>query len=174
MKKNKELEKYTSEELADAFVLTGNFSEKAKEKANADLAAARAKVQTGMSEKDKLESKILQFKLSLNHYLKRPDFEPAKNFGYFLSKYIELTNVKQRTFAREIDLQEAELSQIINSHRQPSEQIFVRLEIHSNKSIHAEEWLRLVEKERVFGLQTNKALRREQKKHVNRHLDVSI
>jgi len=138
------------------------------------LAAARSKVQAGLTDNDRLESRLLQFKLKLNDYLKSDDFDPTKTFGYFLNQYIALANRKRKVFANEIDIKEAELSQMINNHRDPPEYIIVRLEIHSNKTIPAEKWLGLVEKERVYTLRTNKDLRRKEKEHVSRRLEVNI
>lgn len=174
MKRNKQFEMYTSKEIAEALIVPGRLTTKRQEKAKADLAAARAKVQAGLTEKDRLESKLLQFKLKLNDYLKSEDFDPTKTFGYFLSQYIALANRRRKVFASEIDIKESELSQMINSHRDPPEYLIVRLEIHSNKTIPAEKWLGLVEKERVYTLRTNKDLRKREKGHVSRRLEVSI
>ena len=154
MKRNKLFETYKSKEIAEALVVPGRLTAKRKEKAKSDLVAARSKVQAGLTDNDRLESRLLQFKLKLNDYLKSDDFDPTKTFGYFLSQYIALANRKRKVFANEIDIKEAELSQMINNHRDPPEYIIVRLEIHSNKTIPAEKWLGLVEKERVYTLRT--------------------
>jgi hypothetical protein len=64
MKRNKLFERYTSKEIAEALVVPGKLTAKRKEKAQSDLATARAKVQAGLTEKDRLESRLLQMKLN--------------------------------------------------------------------------------------------------------------
>jgi hypothetical protein len=58
------------------------------------------------------------------------------------------------------------LSQIINQHRQPTEKLIIRLEIHSNKNFPALLWFKLIEKEKAYKLIHDKELRERERKHV--------
>lgn len=52
-------------EKSDGLILTRNLSSKEHNKAKDELAEARRRVQSGLSERDRLAAKILQFKLHL-------------------------------------------------------------------------------------------------------------
>lgn len=59
-------------------------------------------------------------------------------------------------------------------HRSPNDNIFVRLEIHSNNYIPAVSWYKLLEKEKEHSLENNKALRQQERKHVSGKLSVNF
>lgn len=158
----------------DGLIFTRNLTKRAQEKAKAELAEARQKVQAGLSESDRLAAKILQFKLKLKEYFKMDQFDPSMRFSSCLAEYIQILNKKQRTFAEEIDITETELSQVINNHRTPAEYLFIRLEIHSNNNIPAEWWYRLVEKENEHMISTDVKMRHEQRKHVRKKLEIRV
>lgn len=174
MSVKKLLEKYSEEEIASSFVISRKLSPKQKAIADQQLAEGRKKVQQEMTEKQRLALNLLQLRFQIEDYLKSNKIEPDLNFGHFLGAYIALLNRKRKIFADEISISEAELSQFINNHRQPNVTIFIRLEIHSNNSIPAIIWYRLIEKERQFLLLTNKAIRKEQKKHVTNKVPVTV
>jgi hypothetical protein len=162
-----------AEEL-DGVIFTRNLTPREQKKANEELAEARQKVQSGLTEQDRLAAKILQFKLRLNEYLKKDEFDPRMRFSSCLVEYVLILNKKQRVFADEIDINETELSQIINKHRPPAEYLFIRLEIHSNNNIPAGWWYRLLEKENEHAISTNTKMRKEQKKHVHTKLEFVV
>jgi transcriptional regulator with XRE-family HTH domain len=166
--------KYKTKEIAESLVITEEMSPAQKKKADAILREARKKVQEQMSEKDKLVSKILQFKFQIEDYLSNKNFNPNRTFGYFLKEYVHLLNKKRKNFAKEIDIDETELSQLINRHRLPNENIMIRLEIHSNNSISAVTWFKLIEKEKEHSIRTNKALRQQERQFVTNKLAVKI
>lgn len=60
-------------------ILIRNLTDKEREKANKELVEARRKVQSSLTDKDRLAAKILQFKLKLKEYLKKDDFDPLVN-----------------------------------------------------------------------------------------------
>jgi plasmid maintenance system antidote protein VapI len=168
------MKKYTTEEIADAFVLTSNLTSKQKRQAVTELREARARAQSEMSDKDRLTLKLMQLKFKMEDYLEGESFDPKLTFSYFLKEYVGILNKKRKSFAQDIDIDETELSQLINRHRHPNDNIMVRLEIHSNNSISAVTWYRLVEKEKVYALKTNVALRQREKKYVTNKLAVHI
>jgi hypothetical protein len=63
---------------------------------------------------------------------------------------------------------------LINNRRYPNDSIVIRLELHSNKSILAEYWFRLVEKEKIQAIRTNLKLRKEEKAHVPHCIPVRL
>ncbi|WP_118976437.1 hypothetical protein [Taibaiella koreensis] len=166
--------KYTSEELADAYVHPSILSPAQKKEAGNQLKAARAKVQAEITAEDKLTSDILQLRFRLEDYLSNGAFNPKLKFSYFLKAYVQLLNKKRKVFAREINIDETELSQLINDHRSPSENIIIRLELHSNKAIPAIAWYKLIEKEKEHYIITNKTIRKREEKNVSNRLAVAI
>lgn len=87
----------------DGLILTRNLTSKEQEKAKKELAEARRKVQSGLTDRGRLAAKILQFKLKLKEYLKKDDFDPDMRFSSCLVQYVDILEKKRRTFAQEID-----------------------------------------------------------------------
>lgn len=171
MKKKQE---HLDPEKLDGLVFTRNLTAKEQKKAKDELAEARRKVQAGLTEQDRLAAKILQFKLKLKEYLKKDQFDPSMRFSSCLEEYVLILNKKQRAFADEIDINETELSQVINQHRPPAGYLFIRLEIHSNNNIPADWWYRLVEKENEHIICTDVKMRQEQRKHIRKKLEIVV
>jgi plasmid maintenance system antidote protein VapI len=95
-------------------------------------------------------------------------------FSYFLKEYVQLLNKRRKVFAKEININETELSQLLNDHRAPSENIIIRLELHSNKAIPAIAWYKLVEREKEHYIVTNKEMREREEKNVSNRLTVRL
>jgi hypothetical protein len=134
------------------------------------LAKARAKQRANKTEKEQLAARILQFRYQMEDCLNQEKFSSQRSFGYFLKEYVTILQKKHKEFAHEINIGETELSQLINRHRLPNETILIRLEIHSNKSVPALFWYRLIAREKEHEIVTNQALRRQERKHVTRQL----
>ncbi|MBS1737946.1 MAG: hypothetical protein JSS98_15285 [Bacteroidetes bacterium] len=166
--------KHTPGELAEAYVYPVTLTPAQKKEADKQLKAARAKVQSEMTAEDKLTSDILQLRFQLEDYLNNEKFDPRLKFSYFLKAYVQLLNKKRKVFAREINIDETELSQLINDHRHPSENIIIRLELHSNNAIPAIAWYKLIEREKEHYIITNKTIRKQEEKHVSNRLTVDI
>ncbi|HRN46769.1 MAG TPA: hypothetical protein PLR74_07030 [Agriterribacter sp.] len=166
--------KHTPGELAKAYVYPVTLTPAQKKEADKQLKAARTKVQSEMTAEDKLTSDILQLRFRLEDYLNNEQFDPKLKFSYFLKAYVQLLNKKRKVFAREINIDETELSQLINDHRSPSENIIIRLELHSNKAIPAIAWYKLIEREKEHYIITNKTIRKQEEKHVSNRLTVDI
>jgi plasmid maintenance system antidote protein VapI len=174
MSAKKLMKQYTADEITESFVVTEKLTVKQKKEAGLQLKEARKKAQSGMTEKERLVSRVLQLKFQIEDYLNSERFNPKFTFGYFLSAYVTLLNKKRKNFAQEIDIAETELSQLINTHRLPNENILIRLEIHSNNSIPAVVWYKIIEKGKEYSIRTNKALRQQEKKYVTNKLPVDI
>ena len=122
----------------------------------------------------RLSLAVLQLKLQLKDYIQNNEFNPELTFGHFLKQNVNLLDIKRKQFADEISIDATPLSQFINQHRRPPEYMAICLEIHSNNSIPAIYWFKLVEKQRAHELKTDKELRRKELENVHRKLAVTF
>lgn len=166
-------DKFTDAEIAEALVLPVKLTKKQRLDAAAKLVEARKKSTSEMSEADILTGNLLQLKFQLEEYIKSDKFDEAKTFGSFLKKYLQIINKKSNEFAWEIDVHETLLSQLINDHREPGENIIIRLELHCNNLIPAGYWYRLIEKQKEHYLQNDAELRKREKKFVRKQLQLT-
>ncbi|MCP9750504.1 helix-turn-helix transcriptional regulator [Ferruginibacter sp. HRS2-29] len=168
-KKNKKTtSKLRAKELASNFVFPAELSPEDKKNTDAELKKILAKRRASKSDKEILRTRLLQIRFRMEEYIKDSHFDKTKTFGYFLKDYISSLNKKRQEFALEINIKPTVLSQYINNHREPPPDIFIRLEIHSNKKIPAVSWYRLMEKENIHALDKNATLRAEQQKFVTK------
>jgi transcriptional regulator with XRE-family HTH domain len=174
MKTKKPSQQHSSEELADSIVYPVTLTGAQKKEAAKQLAAARKKSQSEMTENDRISLQLFQLKFQLENYFENKDFNPEFTFGYFLKQYVDVLQVKRKDFADQISIDETMLSQFINMHRMPPEYIAIRLEIHSNNNIPATYWFKLVEKQREHNLKTDKEIRRKEHKFVHGKLAVNF
>ncbi len=170
---NKINSKYTTEEIADSFILTTNVSQSKKVLAKS-LKDARKETQSETTDKTRLTLKLMQLKFQIEDYLKSDNFNPKFTFSYFLKEYVDVLNKKRKIFAQEISIDETELSQLINKHRQPNDSVIIRLELHSNNSIPAVYWFKLLEMEKAHSINTNIALRRKERKNVKNQVELNL
>jgi hypothetical protein len=161
-------EKYSPEELADSFVFPSQLTKKQKKEADNALSEILKQRRTAMSPEYQLKGILLQLRFQILDYLNDIHFDKHKTFGYFLKLYIDGLKKRRNEFAHEINIKPTELSQYINNHRKPPTNIMVRLELHSHNMIPATDWYRLLEKENLHELSTNKLLRQEEKKFIKR------
>ncbi len=168
---NKE-KNFTNKELAEAHIFPAE--EQLNEQEEKQFWELRRKRLRETSPEQKLLSKILQLKFQMEDHLHEDNYDKEVNFGYFLRAYINSLGRKNKDFAEEIDVTPTELSQLINNHRIPNNEILVRLELHSNNNIPAITWYKLLEKEKEYELMSNLKLRKEESKHVKRKLEFSL
>jgi plasmid maintenance system antidote protein VapI len=174
MNYKKLLKKYGPEELANGFVFPVKLTAKQKKEAAEQLAAARKKSRESMTEETKMSLRLYHLKFQIEDYLESKEFNPELTFGSFLKRYVELLDKKRKEFAEDISIDETLLSQLINNHRQPPDYVAIRLEIHSNNIIPAAYWIRLVEKQRLHEITTDKELRKKEMKFVHGKLTIKL
>lgn len=162
------VEKYSPDELAGGFVFDVKLTKKQKAEADSTLSELLKKRRASINDEDMLKGALLQLRFQIEDYLNDLRFDKRKTFGYFLRSYIDGIRKRQKDFAYEINIKPAELSQYINNHRKPPQNIIIRLELHSRNIIPAADWYRLLEKENIHELSTNKELRREERKFIKR------
>ena len=173
MKNSKLNIKYTEKELADAFVFRNKLTPNQKADSELQMNEMRKSIQSSISPNQVLLSRLMQLKYQIEDYLENPNYDVERSFGFFLRSYLNFLNKKNKEFAKDIDIAETELSQILNQHRKPSEKLFIRLELHSSAIIPAITWFRLSEREKEHEILTDNNLRLKEKSHVRNILSFS-
>lgn len=170
MKTNKLNKKYTPEEQADSFVFRNRLTPAQKLESVKELDRARKALIGEMNESQVLYSKVKQLRYQIEDYAKSDSYNEEFSFAYFLKRYIKLKYKIQKNFAKDIEVSDTELSSILNKGRPPGKKIIIRLELHSNNTIPAISWYKLLEKEKEYELKTDKTLRKQEEKHVQNRL----
>jgi len=119
MKTEKKPEKYSPEELAESFVFPSEQTKAGQEADARILKKLREEKANQMPKERRLLFQIMQLKFQMEDYIKKADYDTKLTFGHFLKEYIEILYPKRKDFARDLDIEPAELSQIINRHRKP-------------------------------------------------------
>lgn len=174
MKTNRLLEKYSTKELAESFVFRTKLTTKQQKEADKELSEMRKKVQEKLTPNQIRLSRLLQLKYQMEDYYTNSAYNVNQSFGFYLRQYLTSLDKKNKDFAKDINIDETELSQLLNAHRKPSEKIIIRLEIHSNKTIPAITWYKILEKEKEYQIITDKVIRKAESKNVKNKLQVSI
>lgn len=162
--------KLSDEDIAEAFIFRNELSESQNKEAIDELSDARKKIKAELSDNQKLYAKVIQLRFQMEDYAKSSEYNKDLSFASFLRKYIKLNYKVNKHFAEDIQLAETELSSILNKGRLPSKKTIVRLELHSSNAIPASSWYQLLEKEKLYELQTNKDLRQKEEKYVKNRL----
>ena len=108
-------------------------SNKERESDAAALMEARLKRMKNLSKDQIIRAKLLQLKLKMEYYLKKPVYDNRNYFSDFLESYIDTIYSKRSDFAKDIDITPVRLSQVINNHREPKDEFIMKLMIHSEK-----------------------------------------
>jgi hypothetical protein len=166
------LKNFDPEEIASAFVLPVKLTKKEQKEAAEQLAEARRKFREQSAKIEYIKANLLQLKSQIHDYARSEQYDPNKRFGQFFKTYLFIINKKSSEFAEEINIHETLVSQLINNHREPNEDILVRLELHSNNNIPAHYWYMLIQKDHINQLMTDKALRKREKKNVKKRIKV--
>jgi len=69
--------------------------------------------------------------LKMDEYLETTAYDKGNYFSEFLKSYIDTIYSKRSHFSDDIDITPIHLSQIINNHREPNEEFFKKLMVHS-------------------------------------------
>jgi len=175
MSYKKLLQEQSPKDLADSFVFPAKLSPKQQKAADLQLAEARQKAREKMTDEEKLTGRLMGLRFQMEDYFRSEKPDKEYSFGYFLKLYIELLDMKRRGFAEQIGIDETLLSQLINQRRTPPEYIPIRLELHSNNSIQAEYWFRVIEKDREGAMLLNKAaMRKKEMKYVTGGISIHL
>lgn len=118
------------------------------EESKALMRARKARMRK-VQEKDLRTAKLFQLKLQIDRAIEWNDSSNLNGFAAFLSQYISILYKKHSDFAKDINITNVYLSQVLNKHRLPSEEFVLRLMLHSEKtfetitSFNSVCWMRL-------------------------------
>lgn len=108
-------------------------SENEKEADSIALMQARLERMKNLSGTDIKRAQLMQLKLKMESYLNSNFVAEKNNFTSFLKRYIAIIYPKQNQFAKDIGITPVLLSQIINNHREPSDEFLMKVMVHSEK-----------------------------------------
>lgn len=175
MSYKKLLQENSPKGLAESFVFPAKLSAKQQKAADLQLTEVRQKAREKMTDAEKLTSRLMGLKFRMEDYFRAEKNNNEYSFSYFLKLYIDLLDMRRRGFAEEIGIDETLLSQLINQRRTPPEYMSIRLELHSNNSIPAEYWFRVIEKDREGAMLLNKAaMRKKEMKYMTGGISVRL
>lgn len=172
--RKKILENLSPEEITESYVLPANLNVKERKEAETAFAEIINKRRATRNKDQDVKFRLLQFKILIEDYINGDQYNPEYSFSYFLKQYIDLINKTQQDFANDIDISKYQLNHYCHNRREPNESLMVRLEIHSNNTIPAINWLKVLEKQKEYLLSNNQFLRKSETKHVSNKLEVVL
>ncbi|CAA7385932.1 hypothetical protein [Chryseobacterium fistulae] len=107
---------------------------KEKQADSVALMQARLERMKKLTKEQIAQAKLLQLKLKMENYINEPLHDNQNNFISFLESYIDTIYSKRNEFAKDINITPVFLSQVINHHREASEEFILKLMIHSEKT----------------------------------------
>lgn len=164
--------KYTPSEIAESYLPPAD--QKDREAVLNEFKAFREKVKGRQTEKSKMTSDLLQLKYMMDDYLNQEHTDPSFGFSFFLKEYMVRLHKNGKELAADINVDPAEVSNVVNNKRKPTERFIYRLDIHSNRSFPASVWLRILEKERITQIMNDKKMFEEEKRQVIRKITITI
>ena len=125
------------------------------------LMEARLERMKRLSKEEVLRAKLLQLKLKMEDYLKAPVYDNQDHFAHFVQSYVDAIYTKRSDFAKDVSITPVFLSQVINSHREPTEEFILKLMIHSEKvfksvgGFHKKTWYQVYFHEKLCDTMSN-------------------
>ncbi|MBC8434360.1 MAG: hypothetical protein H8D96_20825 [Desulfobacterales bacterium] len=148
-------------------------SKKERELDGAALMEARLQRMKKLSKDQIIRAKLLQLKLQMEDYLKKPVYDKYNYFSEFVGTYVDIIYSKRSNFAKDIEITPVMLSQVINNHREPKDEFMLRLMIHSEMAyknvcnFHKKTWYQVYFHEKICDTMSNQdTWRPEVEKHV--------
>ncbi len=136
-------------------------TKKEREQDAVALMQARLGRMKKLSKEQILRAKLLQLKLKMEDYLKKPVYDNQNHFAQFLEFYVDTIYSKRIDFAKDINVTANFLSKIINRHREPQEEFILKLMIHSEKAFervgefHKKTWYQVYYHEKLCATMSN-------------------
>jgi len=130
-------------------------SNKEQENEATALMEARLRRMKNLSHEQIVKAKLMQLRLKMEEYVKKPVYDKQNYFTEFLKLYIDSIYTKRSSFAKDIDIAPVSLSQVINNHREPKEEFIMKLMIHSEKvyrnvcEFHKKTWYQVYYHEKI-------------------------
>ncbi len=136
-------------------------SKRERELDGAALMEERLRRMRNLSRDQIIRAKLLQLKLQMEDYLKKPIYDKRNYFSEFVASYVDIIYSKRSNFAKDIDITPVMLSQVINNHREPKDEFIMKLMIHSEKayknvcSFHKKTWYQVYFHEKICDTMSN-------------------
>ena len=169
--------KYKNSSEDVEFGIDSRYSSKSERESEATaLMEARLKRMKNLSKDQIMRAKLMQLKLKMEDYIQQPDNEKRNYFSEFLKMYIDTIYSKRSIFAHDIDITPIRLSQVINNHREPKDEFFRRLMIHSEKvyenicEFRNKTWYLVYYQEKISETLSNQA---EWRSKIEKHVKLS-
>lgn len=109
-------------------------SKTVKHKDSVALMEARLERMKALPKEQSFRARLMQLKLRMEEYLKKPVYDNQHHFAQFLAFYIDTVHSKRNDFAKDINVTSNYLSKVIHSHLEPNEALILKLMIHSEKT----------------------------------------
>lgn len=145
------------------FGVDSRYSSKKASKSEAEaLMAARLERMKDLSEAEVQSARLLQFKIQMEDYLNKPQYDAEFSFSNCLRMYVDAIYNKRQNFAIDMGIKPTMLSQVINNHREPKQEFILRLMLHSEKTyehickFQQRTWLQVFYKEKLGIIMSNK------------------
>lgn len=139
-------------------------SKKERQNDGKALMAARLQRMNNISADQIIKAKLLQLKLNMEEYIRKPKYENYNIFTHFLSSYIDTIYSRRNNFAKDINITPIRLSQVLNNHREPKDEFMQKLMIHSEKtyknvcSFHKKTWYQVYFQEKIYDTMANQEI----------------
>ncbi|MEZ4849277.1 MAG: HigA family addiction module antitoxin [Bacteroidia bacterium] len=109
---------------------------------------AQAKEQ---SKEDKINYKLISLRLQMETYISEKSHEQIKTVGYFLREFINSLNIRNKDFANFIEIEESNLSSILNDKRKIHTELAFILGMVFN--VDPNIWLMIQNKNDLLGIE---------------------
>ncbi|MCB0647549.1 MAG: hypothetical protein KDC49_12860 [Saprospiraceae bacterium] len=114
------------------FGLDSRYTSKNEYAAEASaLMEARLNRMKNLTKDQIIRAKLMQLKLQMEEYIRQPIHDHQNQFSRFLKTYIDAIYTTRNGFAQDINITPVRLSQLLNNHRTPQDEFFMKLMIHS-------------------------------------------
>ncbi|GAA3968003.1 hypothetical protein [Mucilaginibacter dorajii] len=162
----------TDDEIVDAMVPPVALTATEKNEADLELAGFRKVRRDALGKDEQQLFQLRKLRVQLEEYINTDQFQPEKNFGFFLGQYIKAAKRKQVEFAKDVDIHRTTVTNLLKHRKKPNDSLMIRLEIHSGNTIPAIDWFKLHEMEKGYEIRTSKSLREKERAFVKHSLDV--
>ena len=150
-----------------------NLSSKEKQKEREAILNAREERFNKRSENERKVVRLLQLNYQMQEYVKDSACKSGPMFSKFLTSYVDILYEKRKLFAEDIQVSSILVSHLINGHREPNENFFYRLILHTQETFkpfcqfEKALWLKVFYQDKICGFSASLAKwGHEEKKNV--------
>ena len=135
--------KYTLEEIAESYVFPHGLTPSEKEAADKELREYRLEMLRKMTPAERFHGHLLGLRYRMQETLNGSGKFPY-NFSTAFAEYLQFSEKKPADFAAEIALTNEDLNHLLSGEKAPDIGLFHRLEKHSDGTVPAMLWWKLV------------------------------